>query len=161
MMSTKKAEYQRKYRQENKVKLVEYRRKYRQENRTKIEEQELEYRQMNKAKIAEYNREYRQKNREKLAKMRRNNHLQCRYGITLEDYDQMLEVQQGRCAVCSSKPQMKRLAVDHNHSTGKVRGLLCDRCNRALGLLNDDYQIAKSMESYLRENTLSLKATAV
>ncbi len=158
MMSTKNAEYQRKYRQENRVKLVEYRRKYRQENIIKIEERELEYRQKNKVRIAEYNRGYRQRNKEKLTKRRRDNHLQCSYGITLEDYDRMLEAQQGCCAICSSKPEMKRLAVDHNHSTGKVRGLLCDLCNRALGLLKDDYQIVKSVENYLRKDILKAKA---
>lgn len=60
---------------------------------------------------------------------RRNYHLRTTYGITIEDYDRMLEEQGGKCAVCGKKPRKTSLAVDHNHRTGKVRGLLCFSCN--------------------------------
>jgi len=62
------------------------------------------------------------------------------YGITLADYDIMFEQQCGVCAICG-KPQPKqfhRLAVDHDHVTGKVRGLLCQSCNGMLGLAKDN-----------------------
>lgn len=54
------------------------------------------------------------------------------YGITPEDYDRMDAEQDGKCAACARPPLKYRLAVDHNHDTGKVRGLLCVPCNRAL-----------------------------
>lgn len=54
------------------------------------------------------------------------------YGITIEDYDRMLEEQGGLCAICRNPPITYRLAVDHDHDTGAVRGLLCPPCNRAL-----------------------------
>jgi hypothetical protein len=53
-------------------------------------------------------------------------------GVTDEEYAVMLEAQGGGCAICGAKPKTRRLHVDHDHATGKVRGLLCHRCNRAL-----------------------------
>jgi hypothetical protein len=79
------------------------------------------------------------------------------YGLTLEDYNKMLEAQQGVCVVCkqqetkviSGKPQP--LSVDHCHTTGKVRGLLCSKCNHALGLLEDNPKRVKSMLDYINK----------
>lgn len=53
-------------------------------------------------------------------------------GVTDEQYDAMLAAQDGHCALCPSKPGTRRLHVDHDHRTGKIRALLCHRCNRAL-----------------------------
>jgi Autographiviridae endonuclease VII len=53
-------------------------------------------------------------------------------GVTDDEYALLLEVQGGGCAICGAKPKTRRLHVDHDHKTGKVRGLLCHRCNRAL-----------------------------
>jgi hypothetical protein len=76
------------------------------------------------------------------------------YGITLEDYNKMFEEQQGCCAICGRhQSELKRaLAVDHSHETGKVRGLLCGKCNHALGNVNDDISILLSMIEYLNED---------
>lgn len=54
------------------------------------------------------------------------------FGITIEEYDRMLSEQDGLCAICRKPPINRRLAVDHDHDTGLVRGLLCPPCNRAL-----------------------------
>lgn len=65
---------------------------------------------------------------------RHHNTLVRKYGISLEDYNDMMEKQQGMCPICGSNLVPGRLThVDHCHSTGKVRGLLCSPCNRALG----------------------------
>ena len=53
-------------------------------------------------------------------------------GVTDEDYARMLDAQGGGCAICGNPPRSRRLHVDHDHRTGKVRGLLCFRCNRGL-----------------------------
>jgi hypothetical protein len=53
-------------------------------------------------------------------------------GITDDDYEALLAAQGGGCAICGNPPKTRRLHVDHDHKTGKVRGLLCHRCNRAL-----------------------------
>jgi hypothetical protein len=55
-----------------------------------------------------------------------------RTGLSVEEYDAMLKAQGGGCAICGNPPKTRRLDVDHDHKTGKVRGLLCHRCNRAL-----------------------------
>lgn len=69
----------------------------------------------------------------------RNNELVRRYGITLADYVAMLRAQGGGCAICGQKPTRRNLAVDHDHATGKVRGLLCAPCNTGLGTLESDF----------------------
>ena len=77
------------------------------------------------------------------------------YGITRDDYDRMLSAQEGRCAICYTDKVGRghtHFHVDHNHATGKVRGLLCDKCNRGLGYFNDNASLldvaSKYIESY-------------
>lgn len=85
--------------------------------------------------------------------------LKRRYGITVEEYDAMYEEQHGVCLVCS-KPSTKldgygniaRLHVDHNHDTGEVRGLLCNNCNTALGLLKESPEIIRRLGDYINGN---------
>ncbi len=78
-----------------------------------------------------------------------------KYGITLADYDRMFEEQNGRCWMCQrpgnkfGRGRMGRLHVDHNHKTGKVRGLLCYCCNGILGLANDSTETLARGISYL------------
>jgi hypothetical protein len=76
------------------------------------------------------------------------------YGLTVEDYFVLLKQQNGRCATCGQLPEKQasksRLVVDHDHETGYVRGLLCDTCNRALGMLGDDLQRLMTACEYLR-----------
>lgn len=71
-----------------------------------------------------------------------------RYGITAEDYRRDLIGQAGRCLVCLRVPDHD-LVPDHDHSTGKVRGLLCQPCNKAIGFLADDPARARSVARYL------------
>ena len=78
------------------------------------------------------------------------------YGITIEDYDRMLEEQGGRCAICRTDTpggSGARFAVDHNHETGEVRGLLCNNCNRGLGHLQDSVLILEQAIRYLNEES--------
>ena len=79
-------------------------------------------------------------------------HLRRRYGITGADFDAMVEAQGGTCAVCDQKPEH----VDHDHKTGKVRGILCFNCNQALGNVRDDAAVLQGLMDYLRRHRLSL-----
>jgi len=80
----------------------------------------------------------------------RDTYLRETYDITLEDYDALLRRQHGRCAICGRIPQKMRLAVDHDHETGGVRGLLCQRCNTGIGHLGDDPERCDRAAAYLR-----------
>ena len=90
------------------------------------------------------------------AETRKDYYLQKGFGITLEEYSEKLNDQGGTCAICNCPPpinQRKRyLAVDHDHDTGAVRGLLCDSCNRGLGLLGDNLSTLQNAIDYLRKH---------
>ena len=75
------------------------------------------------------------------------------YNISLSDYDKLYELQGGVCAMCflpQVDPRKTRLCVDHCHTTGVVRGLLCSNCNVAIGLLKDDERLLQRGIEYLR-----------
>jgi hypothetical protein len=117
-----------------------------------IEERNV-YNELNKDYKKEYDRKRNIKNREKNKNQRllfpektRNTQLKSKYGITLEQYQLMFKEQNGVCAICG-QPEVaidkrtniiKLLAVDHDHQTGKVRGLLCQKCNHGIGNFNDN-----------------------
>jgi hypothetical protein len=72
-----------------------------------------------------------------------------KYGITVADYDAMLASQDNGCYICGEPELHRALSIDHNHRTGKVRGLLCSNHNRALGLLGDDPDLLLKAHAYL------------
>lgn len=72
------------------------------------------------------------------------------YGITGDDYEKLLKLQGGKCAICRARPRSKRLAVDHDHQSGAVRGLLCSRCNHdLLGSAWDSLAMAVALWHYM------------
>jgi len=75
-----------------------------------------------------------------------------KFGITESDYNEMFDRQLGLCAICHKPENDIKLAVDHNHDTDEVRGLLCKRCNMAIGLLGDNYETVLSAALYLKGN---------
>ncbi len=75
--------------------------------------------------------------------------LRKKYGITLEQYEELFEKQHGKCVLCN-KMSGKRLSVDHNHKTGAVRGLLCFRCNYGIGYFKENILTFKKIIKYLR-----------
>ena len=77
-------------------------------------------------------------------------HLRRKYGLSLRDYDLLVLKQGGVCAICSAKPDGLGLRVDHCHETGKVRGLLCGKCNTALGSLGDNEAGIRRALEYLQ-----------
>lgn len=89
---------------------------------------------------------------------RRNYELRRSFGITAADYDAMLAAQNGTCACCSQPERAKRngklkmLAVDHDHVTGDIRGLLCSNCNPMLGYAGDSIDILQKAASYLERH---------
>ena len=83
--------------------------------------------------------------------------LRKNYGITLAQYDQMLLTQRNGCLICGKSPEEngRRLAVDHDHASGMVRGLLCSNCNSALGKFQDDPVLLRAAAEYLESYAVS------
>jgi len=78
------------------------------------------------------------------------NHLRNRYGISVSDYNSVLAAQGGVCAICETADWgIQGPHVDHDHGSKEVRGILCNRCNRAIGLLHDRSGLAKAAAAYL------------
>jgi hypothetical protein len=75
--------------------------------------------------------------------------LKTQFGITPIEYEKMLSNQGFVCVICKERRGKKRLSVDHDHVTGKVRALLCGKCNAALGLINDNIVLARELVNYL------------
>lgn len=103
-------------------------------------------------------KDYYESNKEKHAKRSRSIHLRINFGLTMEDYEKLFTAQNGCCAICGA-PQSelkRRLAVDHNHITGQIRGLLCFRCNASIGKFGDDPEMLLKAVSYLKDYDIAL-----
>jgi hypothetical protein len=137
-------------------------REYYYKNRDKRLMQAKKWQEANKDKVSGYLKTWRDKNRDKLNKankdyqrLRRKSkegkdcYYKYKYNITFDEYSALLEGQNSCCAICKKKPTNKHLAVDHCHKTGKIRGLLCNSCNRAIGLMKDDITLLKNSIKYL------------
>ena len=123
-----------------------------------------EDRKRDRAANPEHHREILRKSRKKHHKeylyyRARRSHLSVNFGLSLQEYDALEAAQGGLCAICQ-KPEtamdtrrpssIRKLAIDHCHSTGKVRGLLCGCCNTGLGQLKDSPEILASALAYLK-----------
>lgn len=92
-------------------------------------------------------------NYEHHSRVKRKHALNKKYGITVEEYAEMEERQKGVCFICKKQETKgRKLAVDHCHSSGKVRALLCGNCNRGLGRFKDNTELLKRAVSYLEEH---------
>jgi hypothetical protein len=100
------------------------------------------YYSMNKERHRENQRRYRKNNPDKV----RAHNLKTKYKLTMEQYKEMFYEQKGRCAICKKE---KKLVIDHNHKTNKVRALLCSKCNTALGLFEEDWFLLLSATNYI------------
>lgn len=101
----------------------------------------------------EYAEKIRTRDRNRPKGQRRQALLKRTYGLTQQEYDQKLESQGGGCAICGDKfadSQDRNLNVDHCHTTGKIRGLLCSRCNLTLGKVEDRVDLLLSAIEYLK-----------
>ena len=81
----------------------------------------------------------------------RDQQMQIKFGMSKEDYDIMFAKQGGLCAICSHPPTKKYFSVDHNHTTGNVRALLCNNCNAMIGLAKEKTETLQNAISYIHE----------
>ena len=105
------------------------------------------YYEANKERLKEYNKKYSAEHERssEIASYRRMKN----FGVSQKEYEEMLNAQNGVCAVCGRTNKGKALCVDHDHVTGKIRGLLCHKCNLALGMAEDNLETLKNLVIYL------------
>ena len=137
-------EYSRQYYEKNKAKIIERSKQWEKDNPEKAKLRRLRYEQTTTYQAIQRNASYKRK-----------------YGLTLEEYNERLLNQNYLCAICKKEETRintretdgkKHLVVDHEHITGKVRGLLCTKCNSILGFSMDDIQILENAILYIKEN---------
>lgn len=160
------SEYYKKYYSEHKEEITARNRKRYADNVDNIRLQKAEYRRKHKKEIALYNAKYIQNNKEKIRAYHRNYRAKHRtaeriknrarwlmqYALSVQEYDEFLAIQGGTCAICRNPPDGKYgkyLFVDHDHNTGKVRGLLCQSCNFLLGYAKDSTETLLRAIEYL------------
>ena len=138
---------------DKKEKQKEYYKKYKEKNKEKLDQYYKEYIEKNKEKLIKYGKEYKETNKEKLYNYYKNykvNYTLKKYNLTKEDYNKIIDLQNGKCKICkidfnvNQKPQ-----IDHCHTTNKFRGLLCKKCNVGLGMFNDNIELFKNCIEYL------------
>lgn len=120
------------------------------------------WRKKNRARLLELDKAWKVKNREKLRKQARLRYLKNKqkeldrirfkkYGITGEEFREIVEKQGIKCPICG-RDITKNPSVDHDHKTGKIRGLICNNCNLALGNASDSPDRLRAMADYLEKN---------
>jgi Recombination endonuclease VII len=116
-------------------------------------------------RLKRYMQRYRQENPHIIKAISRRQHLKIKFGITPGQYDEMFAAQQGLCAICGQPERTfmdgRKLAIDHDHKQNRIRGLLCFKCNRALGGLNDDISLLQRAIDYLKAHEDKNDATPV
>ena len=146
-------------------------RKYATKNRVLVNQRSAAYKEKNRDEINKKSREYKEDNREDLnkkskeyyklkfelnpteeRKRRKQILLKCKYGISLIEYNIILDKQEGCCAICNKHHTLfkQALSVDHNHITGQVRGLLCNKCNLGIGIFSDNILLLENAIKYIK-----------
>jgi hypothetical protein len=134
----------------------EYRRRYYAMNRRAAIERARRWQEKNRERHVAKQRLYRHQNRERIQRANRSRHLVKKYGITLDEYEALSESQNHLCQICGDTEE-GGLHVDHDHRTGEIRGLLCGRCNKAIGLFDDDPTRVLAAERYLVQTSRKMK----
>lgn len=139
--------------------------KYRENHKEKLQEYFKEHYQANKESKIKYQQEYYQQNKERVSRRMRERHLKLSYNLTSQQYLEKVIAQENCCAICK-KPEhrllktgdVKPLSVDHNHTTGVVRELLCNDCNAMLGFAKENLEVLQNAINYLQKHSYVLPA---
>lgn len=122
-----------------------YNKEWYRKNKIKKLKANKEWRQNNKIRVNELARKWSQKNKDKIRAAR----IKREHNITIEEYNSLLEKQNYVCAICKCQPT-RALDIDHNHSTGHNRGLLCNKCNKAIALFMENPAFMLEAINYLQ-----------
>lgn len=141
---------------ENKDECLKKSQEYYSNNLEKVKVRHKEYERVNRDKFNKATKKWRVTNPDKSALSFRKQTLR-KYGLTPESYSEMMLGQGNKCKICgntfSDKSLITKPAVDHCHKTSKIRGILCGRCNLAIGNFNDSVELLKKAIQYLKETT--------
>ena len=173
-----KSEHNRQYRLDHLGELKRKNSAYREQNREQLNQNDRDrywldpsksaqkcklYREQHLEEMKAHDKDYYQKNKDTLLPKKRAYHMQPSrrdlrlrkvYGITLEFFNQMFDSQEGKCAICGkSLERIRGVHIDHDHSTGIVRALLCGPCNTGLGMFKDNPQILRQAIEYLEQKS--------
>ena len=136
------------YSANHKKEIAAYNRLYREKNFVEIAKKNKAWQKENRAYLREYYKKYNYNRRAQARDWR----LRQNYGISLQEYNDILEAQGGVCAICGKTPEEhgRALCIDHNHHTGKIRGVVCTYCNhKRIGALFDNKQVWAGMMKYI------------
>lgn len=147
-----KTNWAREWRKKNPDKIKEYNQK-RREQRLLLGD---EYYEKNKEFRKQQSKDYYERNKDKVSKRNRIRHLKLTYNLDAQQYLDMINKQNNCCAICN-KPEhrilktgdIKPLSVDHNHTTGEVRALLCNDCNALLGFAKENIGVLQNAITYI------------
>ena len=146
-------EKNKKYREKNKDKIKEYNKKYREKNEDILKIKDKKYREKHKDKAKNYFKLYYIKNKEQLKGKQKEYNLKKKYGVSFKQFNQKLVAHNYSCAICNIGIEEKiDIYIDHNHITGKNRGLLCRDCNLGLGHFRDSIINLQRTIDYLNNN---------
>ena len=158
----KRRKQYRSYYWRNKEEISKKLKQKREQNPELVKQKNAENYKKNRERILQYKKKHRENNRGKLNHERREKRklmpkctrYMSRYGVNEEWYKLQMQIQKNKCAICGleSTNFKKRFAIDHCHATGKVRGLLCDLCNKGLGHFKDKASNLKAAIQYLRNH---------
>jgi hypothetical protein len=142
------------YRAKHKKKKKNYMEQYRTENKEKIAEQKKQWDIDNMENSKQYYIENKEKYKQRYANtkdIQKDCFFKRKYGLTLEQYTELFNKQNGKCAICGKhQTELKQaLCVDHDHQNNNVRGLLCSKCNRGIGMLEDNVQLLTNAINYI------------
>lgn len=113
----------------------------------------VRYREANRERTALASKRWKLNNPDKVRAINRKADLKWKYGISIQEFDQLLESQQYKCAICSISHHdvTYGLYVDHCHKSNEIRGLLCSRCNMGLGLFREQADFLNGAINYLNK----------
>jgi hypothetical protein len=165
MTKEERREYDKKWTAENPEKVKAAKRRWREKNRDRIAAEGKAKRAANREKLDAAKRAWEaanpelvsmQRTRRRIKRMNTmvNSGLRYHYSVTLQNYNEILEIQEGVCAICGelrTTSRINRLVVDHDHESGELRGLLCHRCNCGLGYFGDNLANMRRAVAYLEQ----------
>lgn len=151
-MDNAKRQYAKEWRANNRDKTRAYAARYREQNRAQLAEKRKEWNAANADRLKELKRAWYENNKTRSRESSRRSQLIRYYGITPEEFQDRLDNQGGRCAICcvETPGTTKNWHVDHCHVTGEVRGILCNHCNLLLGYAKDNTETLLAAVRYLK-----------